>query len=158
MTICTQWSWKPNDQLKSLKECLQVLVNTVGGDGNLLLNVGPMPDGRIEPRQVERLREIGRWLAKYGESIYGTRGGPFQRADWGAATCKDNTIYLHILDPKLDMLKLPPLKQKIIAGRTLTGGLPTVKQTAEGIEVSVPKADRQEIDTIVVLTLDGPVK
>ena len=77
MTICTQWSWKPNDELKSLKECLQVLVNTVGGDGNLLLNVGPMPDGRIEPRQVERLREIGRWLAKYGESIYGTAAGRF---------------------------------------------------------------------------------
>ena len=56
-----------------------MLVNAVGGDGNLLLNVGPMPDGRIEPRQVERLKEIGQWLAKYGESIYGTRGGPFQR-------------------------------------------------------------------------------
>ena len=79
-------------------------------------------------------------------------------ADWGAATYKDDTIYLHLLDPKLDTLKLPPLKQKIVAGRTLTGGVPTVKQTAEAIEVSVPKADRQEIDTIVVLKLDGPVK
>ena len=59
MTICQQWAWKPNDDVKSLKECLQALINTVGGDGNLLFNVGPMPDGRIEPRQVERLKEMG---------------------------------------------------------------------------------------------------
>jgi alpha-L-fucosidase len=157
MTICQQWAWKPNDQMKSLKECLHVLINTVGGDGNLVFNVGPMPDGQIEPRQVERLKEMGQWLSKYGESVYGTRGGPFTRADWGAATHKDDTIYLHILNPKLDTLKLPAIKQKIVGSSVLTGGTATVNQSADGIEVSVPKADRQEIDTIVVLKLDGPV-
>ena len=54
-------------------------------------------------------------------------------------------------------MKLPPLKQKIVGSSVLTGGTATVKQTAEAIEVSVPKADRQEIDTIVVLKLDGPL-
>ena len=78
MTICQQWAWKPNDRMKSLKECIQTLVRVAGGDGNLLFNVGPMPDGRIEPRQVDRLKEMGDWLRKYGESIYGTRGGPFK--------------------------------------------------------------------------------
>ena len=156
MTICTQWSWKPNDTLKSLKECLHVLVNTVGGDGNLLLNVGPMPDGRIEPRQVERLKEMGQWLAKYGESIYGTRGGPFRARHLGRRHLQGDTIYLHLLDPNLDIVKLPPLARKIVGSSVLTGGTATVKQTAEAIEVSVPKADRQEIDTIVVLELDGP--
>ena len=63
MTICQQWAWKPDDEMKSLKECLQTLVARAGGDGNLLFNVGPMPDGRIEPRQVERLTEMGAWLA-----------------------------------------------------------------------------------------------
>jgi alpha-L-fucosidase len=154
MTICEQWAWKPSDKPKSLNECLRALVNVVGGDGNLLLNVGPMPDGRIEPRQVQRLREIGHWLAKYGESIYGTRGGPFERGTWGAATCRSDTIYLHLLDPNLDVVKLPPLKRKIIGSSALTGGTPTVKQTAAAVEVSLPKADRQEIDTIVVLKLD----
>jgi alpha-L-fucosidase len=159
MTIVgTHWSWAPNDPVKSLKECVQTLVKVVGGDGNLLLNIGPMPDGRFEPLQVERLHEIGQWLAKYGESIYGTRGGPFQRAAWGAATYKGDTIYLHLLDPNLDAVKLPPIARKIVASSTLTGGTPTVKQTEEGIEVSVPAADRQEIDSIVVLKLDGPVK
>jgi alpha-L-fucosidase len=156
MTICQQWAWKPNDQMKSLKECLHVLINTVGGDGNLLFNVGPMPDGRIEPRQVERLKEMGAWLAKYGESIYGTRGGPFPRAAWGSATHKDNSIYLHILDANLNSIKLPPIQQKIVSSKVLTGGTAKVNQTDAAIEVSVPKADRQEIDTIVELKLDGP--
>ena len=88
MTICQQWAWKPNDTMKSLKECLQTLVKVVCGDGNLLFNVGPMPDGRIEPRQVERLKEMGQWLAKYGESIYGTRGGPFPAAIGAAPPTK----------------------------------------------------------------------
>ncbi|UCE47268.1 MAG: alpha-L-fucosidase, partial [Phycisphaerales bacterium] len=88
MTICRQWAWKPNDQMKSLKQCIDTLVRVVGGDGNLLFNVGPMPDGRIEPRQVERLREMGVWLEKYGQSIYATRGGPFKPGLWGASTHK----------------------------------------------------------------------
>jgi len=156
MTICRQWAWKPDDQMKSLKECLQTLIKVVGGDGNLLFNVGPMPDGRIEPRQVERLKEMGQWLQQYGESIYGTRGGPFRRGTWGTATRKDNTIYLHLLDPASDPVVLPPIEKKILEASVLTGGTVTVKQTDESIEVSVPQADRREIDTIVVLQLDGP--
>jgi len=156
MTICRQWAWKPNDNMKSLKECLQTLIKTAGGDGNLLFNVGPMPDGQIEARQVQRLKEMGEWLQKYGESVYGTRGGPFPRADWGGATYKGDTIYLHILDPNLETLKLPPIAKKIVGSSVLTGGTATVKQTAQSIEISVPKADRQQIDTIVVLKLDGP--
>ena len=80
ITIGDQWAWKPNDRIKSLTECLHTLVRVAGGDGNLLFNVGPMPDGRIEARQVERLREMGAWLKQYGESIYATRGGPSSRA------------------------------------------------------------------------------
>ena len=84
--------------MKSLRECLETLVRCAGGDGNLLLNVGPMPDGRIEPRQVKRLEEMGEWLKKYGETIYGTRGGPWKPGKSLASTRKGNTIYLHLLD------------------------------------------------------------
>jgi len=156
MTICRQWAWKPNDQLKSLKQCIQTLVRVVGGDGNLLLNVGPMPDGRIEPRQVERLAEMGQWLKQYGESVYNTRGGPFTTGPWGAATYRGDTIYVHILDPALESVSLPPIRKKITAGSVLGGGKVAVKQGDESIEIAVPRASRQEIDTIVVLKLDGP--
>ncbi|MBU0719109.1 MAG: alpha-L-fucosidase, partial [Planctomycetes bacterium] len=158
MTVCTQWAWKPNDKLKSLDECIRILVNTVGGDGNLLLNVGPMPDGRIEPRQADRLREIGRWLKKNGQSIYATRGGPFKPGDWGASTHNGDKVYVHILKWPADTLTLPPLDRKIVAASLLGGaGKPSVKQTDKAIEISVPQSDREPIDTIVVLRLDGPV-
>jgi len=91
ITIGRQWAWKPNDRLKSLKQCIDILVRCVGGDGNLLLNVGPMPTGEIEPRQVARLKEIGAWLARYGESIYGTRGGPFPPAAPPTRTTKSTS-------------------------------------------------------------------
>jgi alpha-L-fucosidase len=156
MTICRQWAWKPNDQMKSLKQCIQTLVSVVGGDGNLLFNVGPMPDGRIEPRQVDRLREMGVWLSKYGSSIYGTRGGPFKTGSWGASTNKGETIYIHVFNWDGDTIILPPIPRKIIASTVLTGGTATVKQTKEAIEISIPKAYQQEIDTIIALKLDGP--
>ncbi|MHB1037542.1 MAG: alpha-L-fucosidase [Pirellulales bacterium] len=156
MTICHQWAWKPGDRMKSLDECIHTLVRCVGGDGNLLFNVGPMPDGRIEPRQVARLKEMGQWLQKNGESIYGTRGGPFRTAAWGASTSKGDTIYVHVLDWKQGPIQLPAIQKKIVASSILGGGSPVVKQTDESIEITVPEGQRQPLDTIVVLKLDGP--
>jgi len=156
MTICRQWAWKPNDQMKSLKQCIDTLVRVVGGDGNLLFNVGPMPDGRIEPRQVERLKKMGKWLDEYGKSIYATRGGPFKPGGWGASTHKGNTIYVHVLNWQKDTLTLPPIPKKIIASSVMSDGAVTIKQTKKAIEISVPKSCRQELDTIIVLELNGP--
>lgn len=156
MTICNQWAWKPGDTMKSLRQCLQTLVLCAGGDGNLLFNVGPMPTGEIEPRQVERLREMGSWLAKYGESIYGTRGGPFKPNKLVASTRKGNTIYVHVLKWEGDAVVLPPLPKKIVGHTVLTGGAAEVEQDQNAITIRVRPADRQEIDTIVKLELDGP--
>jgi alpha-L-fucosidase len=155
ITICRQWAWKPNDEMKSLKQCIDTLVQVVGGDGNLLFNVGPMPTGEIEPRQVERLKEMGAWLKKCGESIYGTRGGPFEPGKWGASTHKDNKVYVHILNWPGETVTLPAIKQKIVSSSLLTGGTVTVKQADDGIAISVPAADRNELDTIVVLQVEG---
>jgi alpha-L-fucosidase len=97
MTIGRQWAWKPDDEVKSLEQCLHSLIRSAGGDGNLLFNVGPKPDGTIEPLQAERLKQMGKWLKKYGYTIYATRGGPLKPTDWGVSTRKGNKIYLHIL-------------------------------------------------------------
>lgn len=156
MTICRQWAWKPDDQMKSLKECLQTLVKVVGGDGNLLFNVGPTAEGRIEPEQVQRLKEMGDWLARYGESVYGTRGGPFKPGPWGASTCKEDRIHLFVMNwPEEGPLELPPVPQTIVDREILTGGKLNVSQSEEGIVVDVPEADRQEIATVIRLTVDG---
>jgi alpha-L-fucosidase len=156
MTICHQWAWKPNDELKSLQECVQTLIQTVGGDGNLLLNVGPMPDGRIEPRQADRLKELGAWLAKHGEGIYGSRGGPFMPGAWGASTCKDDSIYLFVTGwPSQGPLRLPPIGPKVLRSRLLNGKNALIEQTEAGITVDLSSADREEIATTIVLTVDG---
>ena len=157
MTISAhdQWAWGgPKDGVKSLADCIRMLVCCAGGDGNMLLNIGPEPTGAIEDCQINRLKDIGAWMAKYGDSIYGTRGGPYQPAKHLACTRKGDTVYLHILAWPHDVLTLPPLPAKIVETSVLTGGTAQVSQTDEGIEISVPKADRQPIDTIVVLRLD----
>ncbi len=132
ITICKQWAWKPNDKMKSLAECLETLVYCAGGDGNLLFNVGPMPDGRIEPRQVKRLEEMGQWLKQYGETIYGTRGGPWKPGKSLASTRKGNTIYVHLLGWSGTTVTLPNIPRKIVASSLLTGGTAVVNQAGRG--------------------------
>jgi alpha-L-fucosidase len=157
MTLGTQWAWKPKDRVKSLKQCIDVLVTCAVRNGNLALNTGPMPDGRIEPRQAERFREIGRWMKKHGESIYGTRGGPFvARAPWGGSTRKGKTIYVHVLKwPAAETFTLPPIGRKVVSHSLLTGGKASVEQDGGGITIDVAAADRNELDTIIKLELDG---
>ena len=156
ITICKQWAWKPDDLMKSLEECLQTLVRCAGGDGNLLFNVGPMPDGRIEPRQVERLREMGAWLQRNGESIYGTRGGPWHPTRNFAATRRGNTVYLHVFRWENDALELPALPRRVQAATVLGGGRATVQEAGGKLQVGVAPAQRTAPDTIVKLELDGP--
>ena len=153
MTIANQWAWKPNDEVKSLEQCLQSLVRSAGGDGNLLFNVGPMPDGRIEPLQVERLKEMGKWLQDYGRTIYGTRGGPLKPTDWGVSTRKGKTIYLHILkwtgnNPKIT---IPDLGMEIKSCRLAKGGEIKLTREPVGYTIEFSKQDLQPINTIVEL-------
>ena len=158
ITLCTQWSWKPGDRMKSLRECLQTLARCAGGDGNLLLNVGPMPDGRIEPRQAERLREIGAWLAKKGESIYGTRGGPWRPSKNLVSTRKGKTVYLHVFQWDADTITLPALSGKVIAASILGGGEVSVRQDAGTLSLTVQAPPRDEPLTVLKLELDRPAQ
>ncbi len=159
MTIGTQWAYKPNDVIKYPWECLRTLIRCAGGDGNLLLNVGPMPNGEIEPGQVMRLQDIGYWLDTWGESIYGTRGGPYKPTSNFASTRKGNVIYLHFMRPVKEVT-LPPIPRKIKSAKILTNGKVTFKQSDEGISLQIKGGQvdggGDEItDTIVKLTLDG---
>ncbi|MBP7935906.1 MAG: alpha-L-fucosidase [Phycisphaerae bacterium] len=150
-----QWSWGgPEDGVKPYEACMDMLIRGAGGDGNILLNVGPMPSGEIAPDQANRIKEMGVWLAEYGQSIYGTRGGPFKPGDYGVSTRKGNTIYLHIRDWTEDAVKLPAIPAKVVKSEALTGGKAVVHQTATGLDISVPQGDRQALDTIVALELD----
>ncbi|MEO7496900.1 MAG: glycoside hydrolase family 29, partial [Massilia sp.] len=108
------------------------------------------------PVQVTRLREIGAWLGKYGQSIYATRGGPFLPGDYGVSTHRDKTIYVHVLKWQGDSLLLPAIGARVVGARTLDGAEARFTQSERGIDVSVAPAARGEIDTIIALELDSP--
>ncbi len=126
-----------DDDYKSLRELIHSLVGAAGIDANLLLNVGAMPNGRIQPEFAERLRRIGMWLAKNGESIYATRGGPVAPQPWGVTTHRGDKVYVHVLDAETT---------------SVTIRLPTRLRTARYLvdESDVPF---QETDGTIVLTL-----
>jgi alpha-L-fucosidase len=149
------WGYQPNAKVKPLNDVIRLLVAAVGRDGNLLLNVGPRPDGQIEPEQAERLREVGDWLKRYGQSIYATRGGPYLPGDFGVSTYHDKTIYLHVLNPAGKTLSLPALPAKILGCSSLTGGSATCKQASNSVEITL-NGNADTVDTIVALTLASP--
>jgi alpha-L-fucosidase len=155
MTLGTQWAWKPDDKIKPASEVVHILAECAGGDGNLLLDVGPMPDGRIEPRQVAVLKQVGAWMARNGESIYGTRGGPWKPTKAIASTRKGDVIYLHILRNEGDTIELPDIEANIKSAKILGGG--KVKfESAEGkLIFTVPMAGRDADDTVIRLKLAG---
>jgi alpha-L-fucosidase len=157
MTICAQWSWRPNDRMKSLEQCVRTLLSVVGGDGNLLFNVGPTPEGEIEARQVTRLKEMGVWVTKHADGIYGTRGGPFKPGRWGVSTRRDQRITLFVYKwPTNGRLQLPAIPAKITAATTINGTKSAVEKTAADITiVAPPESERDPIATAIVLTLDS---
>ena len=153
----SDWGWKPYPPLKPFSEILQTLLRTVGGDGNFLLNMNPNPDGELDPGLVEKFKEIGTWLGQYGETVYGTRGGPYKPGTWGACTRKDNNIYLHVFNWNGNDLVLPLFSErKISKVEVLTGGTVDWKADGSDITFTVPQENHQPIDTIIKLELNGP--
>jgi len=157
MTIARQWAWKPSDEVKSLEQCLHSLIRTAGGDGNLLFNVGPRPDGTIEPEQVERLKEMGSWLDKYGYSVYSTRGGPFKPTDWGVSTRSGNKIYLHILKwtGNSPGITLPDLGMEITKCSVAGGGKVNLTKVNGEIFIEFDGSLLQPISTVIEIEVAG---
>ena len=94
VTMADNWGYHYDDTYKSARELLHMLIDVVAKGGNLALNVGPMPDGRLPRPAVERMREMGAWLAKFGDAIYATRpAAPYRKGRWAFTRGKDGTRY-----------------------------------------------------------------
>jgi len=151
------WGYQPNTKVKSLPTFIHLLVGAAGRDGNLLLNVGPRPDGQIDAAQTERVREIVHWLSANGESIYGTRGGPWLPGFYGVSTHRQNVIYVHLLQaPKDGKLSLPILPFRVKNAALLHGSDLQLTQTDRKIEIEVPAASIDAIDTVLKLEIEQP--
>jgi alpha-L-fucosidase len=108
MTINDTWAYNKNDvKFKSSHQLIRSLVEVAGRGGNFLLNVGPGPDGSIQPEFEERLRAIGKWLDRNGESIYETTYGPVQDLSFARTTARGRDVYLHVFDWPGTSVELP---------------------------------------------------
>ncbi|HEV3199201.1 MAG TPA: alpha-L-fucosidase [Bryobacteraceae bacterium] len=152
-TISGAWGYNSDDRnFKSTEQLIHYLAKAAGNNANFLLNVGPKPDGTIQDEFRTRLQEMGTWLGKNGESIYGTRGGPITPRPWGVTTQRANKTYLHVLDWPDNLLVVQGLPKPVKKASLLSSGRPVKLQLLDGgLLLDLPKADRDPIDTVVVL-------
>jgi len=164
LTMNRSWGYNSaDDHYKTVEQIVQALVGAAGRGANLLLNVGPKPDGTIPAEAVERLQALGQWLEKYGETVYGTRRGPVPPAAWGVSTAREGrggkapTVYLHVLDPKVEALELP--KEFLPSLATPFGTMTPLKWTQKDDQarLAIPEEARTPIDTILVVTPPAPM-
>jgi alpha-L-fucosidase len=156
-TMNNAWGFNITDRkYKSTRDLIHYLVRAAGNNANFLLNVGPMPNGKIQPEFVTRLREVGAWLAKNGEAIYGTRGGPITPRQWGVTMRKDNKVYVHVLDWQDSILAIPTLSQKVVSAKFLKDGSRVqYTESSDGLLLKIPQPLTDEYDTVIVLELAG---
>lgn len=135
-TMNGMWGYKIIDQnYKSTEELIRLLVRTSGKGANLLLNIGPQPNGELPATALDRLKEMGEWLRVNGESIYGTTAGDLEEQPWGVTTRNGNALYLHILDLDSNTLELP-LSCKVKSATVLNGNAVKFKKTKTGVTLT----------------------
>lgn len=154
-TMNDSWGFNITDKkYKSTKDLIHYMVNAASLNANFLLNVGPMPDGTIQPEFVSTLKEMGDWMKINGQSIYGTRGAVMKAQEWGVVTAKGKIWYAHIIKtPKeASYIFIPEVKNKI-EKCTLFNSKKTLKfeQQPEGVFVYLDGVQLDTIDTIIEL-------
>jgi alpha-L-fucosidase len=164
VTINTDsWGYnKYETDFKTSRDLIRMLVEVVSKGGNLLLNVGPQPDGTIQPEFVTRLAAIGNWMKVNGEAIYGTTASPFSRLPFfGRVTVKNDNLYLHVFQWPADRrLRIPNLENKVRAARLLATPNTLLDTARDGsdIVVTLPESAPDDTASVVRLELDGPPK
>ncbi len=154
-TINGSWGFNLQDRKhKSDKELIHYLIKAAGYGSNMLLNVGPMPNGKIQPKHETSLKAIGKWLALNAKSIYGTQRGPIAPTDDFVSTQKGKTVYLHILNPMLNIIHmgLVPVKIKNIRSLNSQYSIP-FRNDKFGLVIDVSRLTKDEIDTVIQIEL-----
>jgi len=154
-TINGSWGFNLKDRKhKSEKELVQYLVKAAGYGSNLLLNVGPMPNGRIQEEHIESLKKIGNWVKQNGQTIYNTKRGPIAPSDEIASTQNGNIVYIHLLDNKKSEYNIEGFKSKFKKITYLrSGNKVSIKKSKEGLSIRLDDKEIDHIDTILKMEL-----
>jgi len=166
MTMNTSWGYKHyDDNWKSSQKLIRMLVDIASKGGNLLLNVGPTAEGLIPEPSVERLKEIGKWMAVNSESVYGTGASPFFKLPWGRCTVKETqkgtTLYLHVFNwPGDKVLRVPGLKSKVKTAYLLSDKEQLLSFEPDGgdLLVHVPNEAPDPVNTVIVVETRGELE
>ena len=168
MTVNESWAYNPADgQWKSARQLVHTLCEVAGRGGNLLLNVGPMGDGRLQPEITERLAGIERWMARNSQSIIGTVPGLEPWQCYGPSTRRGDTVYVHLLMRPYDSVTVRGVHVKRLqSARALSDGSTLDFSTRTGIietlhadplgevTVRVPESSIDEFATVLALDFE----
>ena len=155
-TMNNSWGFNITDNnYKSVKESIHYIIKAAGHNANFLLNIGPMPDGNIQPEFTDTLQVIGKWMRQNSETFFGTRGNIIEPQDWGTITAKANKLFVHLLnvDGK-NYIFIPGIKNKILKASLYNGKSEIrFKQLPEGVFIYLDGIIQNEIDTILQLVI-----
>jgi len=156
MTMNTTWGYSEHDHAwKPAKEMIRNLIDIASKGGNYLLNIGPKGDGTIPAESVEALKAIGAWMKVNHESIYATTASPFSKLDWGRATTKGNTLYLHVFEWPADGILMVPVQANIADVTLLADRTKKLRVEAEGTQtkITLPLVAPDPIASVIRLDL-----
>ena len=152
-TMNGMWGYKIKDQnYKSTPELISYLVKAAGMGANLLLNIGPQPNGELPATALARLKEIGQWMNKYGETFYATTAGDFEAQEWGTSTRKGNRLFLHVLSPTgSEIVVQTAAKVKKAVSYDNRTPVKFKKRKEGGVVIELPEIPEGTVDYIIEL-------
>jgi alpha-L-fucosidase len=156
-TMNNSWGYNITDHAhKSVKDLIHYLVKAASLNTNFLLNVGPMPNGKIQSENIDTLKLLGNWMKQNAASIQGTRGNIIPTQEWGVVTAKEKSVFLHVLKQiDADYIFVPFTKGKIkLANLYATKSNIKFKQFEEGVFVYLKNVQQDPIDTIIQLDFE----
>lgn len=155
-TMNGMWGYKIIDQdYKSPETLIRYLVGAAGRGANLLLNIGPQPDGRLPETALQRLDAMGKWLAENGQTVYGTTAGPVAPRSWGVTTRRGDRVYVHVMEHPDRALFVPITGMKVrSASHFGSGTAVSMRQDKEGVLLEFPDRNPDDVDYIIELVVD----
>jgi alpha-L-fucosidase len=153
------YAYEPAGKIISKENLIKTFNNTLCGNGNLLLNIGPKPDGLLAQEQLSRFYDLAAWIKAYKEAVYGTRGGPFKQGAWGGSTFKGKKLYLHLRE-KTSTIEINTLDQyrvKSVVDLT-SGNKLRFENTGDGLTIYLPAYQREVEIPVIKLSLDKAIE
>ena len=157
-TMNGMWGYKVEDQnYKSVEDLVRLIVRAASKGSNLLLNIGPQPDGNLPAAALDRLAGIGEWMNVYGDSVYGTSATSIPEQSWGVTTRNDSSLFLHLIEPLegVEVISVPldPSRKKVKSVKAMKDGAPLKHRISDGKLVITLDGVPADIDYVIEVVL-----